>query len=228
MKRVATFSAVFLTGVMVTTSLAFAITTTPSPTGTIKEKVKAQACARATKKIERIITQSESRLTKRQNYVTKRKAKIDEQVSKLKAKGADTTALEEAATQLKTLLDTWISDYRAFIDDLEETKDFTCGDSQGNFKKALDEARAKRKVVKQSGDAVRKYYRDSYRPAFQAARKALLTKLQEARKEELKKRLEERKKQIQERIDKAKERAQNRKEGATKTPTPTVAPTATQ
>lgn len=206
-----------------------------SPTGPSR-RVQA-ICKVATNRISRIITNSGQHLTNRQNYVTQKKAKLDSDLAQLTAKSIDITTLQADADHLKGLLDTWVTDFQTYIQDLKDTQQFTCGNSDGQFKAAVEKAKAQQKTLKADDKAIREYYNKTYRVDFRTALKTFRQKIVQERIDAAKKKAEERKEELQKRLEERKdalkkqlEERKNRRggTGTSVTPTSEVTPVPTE
>lgn len=100
-----------------------------------KQTTNAEKCAKITSKIDEKINKFNSNSD--HPRLTKLQQKLTEVISRLKAKGYDTSKLEEDLVTLKTKTDTCKTAYGQFIAKLGATKNFACGQSQGQFKAAL-------------------------------------------------------------------------------------------
>ncbi len=92
------------------------------------------------------------------------KKKVEELVARLKTDGKDTTKLEADLRQLDVLIKKASDDYTAFITALKDTKNYTCGKSEGAYADALKKAMDKLMLARQSLLAVRTYYQTTIRP----------------------------------------------------------------
>jgi len=108
------------------------------------------------------------------NYQNAKK-RTEEVIARLKKEGADTTKLEQDLVKLNTLITQFASDYNAYITALKSAKTFQCGNSEGQFKKSLEDARALLIKAKQSALAVREYYQSTIRPDIQEIKKQIKT-----------------------------------------------------
>jgi hypothetical protein len=106
-----------------------------------------QTCERITQKVDARV----ARFTEVSQAHTTRVEKTLETLrsisDKLKARGIDTTALDGQITVLIEKYTKVQADKQAFISKLEESKQFTCGASQGQFKSKVSEARALQVIV---------------------------------------------------------------------------------
>ncbi len=108
---------------------------------------------------------------------TKAYGKITDHLSgllvKLKAKGVDTTKLEQEINELKAKVAQHDTDLAAYKQAVSDLKLLDCATDPAAFKAALLAARADRdKVVKDVAD-IRAYLKDTIKPTLQAIRAAL-------------------------------------------------------
>ncbi len=107
----------------------------------------ADQCQKVTEKVDlKISNYSEAH----SNFDTRAGAvieKLKSVSSKLTARGVDTSALDASITTLETKRAKLSADKQAFISKLQESKQFTCGASQGQFKSKVTEAKTLQKAV---------------------------------------------------------------------------------
>lgn len=136
-------------------------TPTPAPTNTpapaTTTRTNARAAALADKKAERcalINTKVDQRIskfddasglhnTRYESIVTK----LREVSDKIKVRGTDTAALDASISSLEEKRQKILSDKSAMITKLQESKTLTCGESQGEFKAKIEEARTLQKSI---------------------------------------------------------------------------------
>ena len=116
-------------------------------------------CERITNKINTIIARFEENRNRHLKVYTNMKNRIQEFIDRAKSKGIDTSKLETDFETLKNKIAKFSTDLAAHIDDLKQTKNFACGESQGQFKKELTDSRASRKLLLQDAADIRKFVR---------------------------------------------------------------------
>jgi chromosome segregation ATPase len=104
------------------------------------------------------------------------KEAVSNLVTRLKEKGLDTGNLEKYLTELDSKIKDMASDYQTFIDKLKATKSFACGNSNGDFLAALNEAKSARLTVWQDAVEIRKYIIETIRPEMKRLRDQLQSK----------------------------------------------------
>ena len=85
--------------------------------------------------------------------------KVARIITSLEAKGLDVTKLKTDLEMLDAKIKKAQDDYAAFIAKLKETKDLSCGSSEGEFKAKLDEARALLKTFREDLEDIRNFYK---------------------------------------------------------------------
>jgi GTP1/Obg family GTP-binding protein len=105
----------------------------------------------------------EARMTR----VTER---MNEFVNRLESKGYDVAKVRSDLATLKEMRTTRRSLYTSFINKLEETKQYDCGDSEGAFKNALGESRNALAEWWNQIKSNRDFIRNTLKPDLQALR----------------------------------------------------------
>jgi hypothetical protein len=146
---------------------AFAQSMAPSPS--LRPKV-AEGCQAMTQRIETAI----ARFNNNKDGHTRRYLAVADHLKnlneKLKAKGYDTSKPEADYKVLNEKILKASQDYQMFITKLEATKQYACGQSQGQFKTALQDAKAQLKVYREDVADIRNYYQTVVRPDVKALR----------------------------------------------------------
>jgi len=110
---------------------------------------------------------------------------------------ADIAVLDEKIAKLKT-------DYALFIDKLAETRNFTCGHSEGQFKAALQAAKDQLNIVREDAKDIKEFYSTEI--------KADLKSLKEQKREEMKAKRNETREAIKARVNETREKILAEKE----------------
>jgi len=105
-------------------------------------------------------------------------------------KGFNVTKVREDINILDEKIAKLENDYDAFIEKLKETRNFTCGHSEGRFKEALNESRAQLRVVREDVNDIKKFFRE-----------VIKSDLNDLRKESNRGRVNEIKERINERVE---------------------------
>ncbi|MEN9852180.1 MAG: hypothetical protein RI996_123 [Candidatus Parcubacteria bacterium] len=148
MKKIQTVYTTTALCVLLTPVLLFAQTGNPfTGSAASTTKTTTQTCEKITEKVDQ-------RITKFTDVGSSHSIKLDKTIDtvrtiseKLKARNIDTSILDNQIVTLlekKTKLDT---DTQAFVAKLQESRGFTCGASQGQFKTKVAEAKKLQQVV---------------------------------------------------------------------------------
>lgn len=101
--------------------------------------------------------------------------KLNELVTKLKAKNVDTTMLETDIVMLQSKITTFQTDLSAYDQDLADLAKLDCNSDPAAFKAALEAARAARVKVGQDAMDIRGYITGVIKPLLQTIRASLMT-----------------------------------------------------
>jgi len=138
-----------------------------------KENVT-ERCTKVTENIDKRIAKFESDHNGRVKVFMTIKERVQERITKLKARGVDVATLEANLVTLQTKIDKLAADHAAYMEKLKATKSFVCGESQGEFKAALEAARDAQKVVFADAKDIISFIKDTLKPNLEAL-KALIT-----------------------------------------------------
>ncbi len=87
--------------------------------------------------------------------------------------GYDTTALESATAELLTKIVQNRAEYATFITMLESAQEYACGESEGQFRQAMEDARMQLREVRQATAEIRNQYQTEVRSALVDLREQL-------------------------------------------------------
>lgn len=138
-----------------------------------KENI-AERCTKVTENIDKRIAKFESDHNGRVKVFMTIKERVQERITKLKARGVNVTTVEANLVTLQTKIDKLNADHAAYLEKLKATKAFVCGQSQGEFKAALEAARDAQKVVFADAKDLIAFIKDTLKPNLEAL-KALVT-----------------------------------------------------
>lgn len=120
-------------------------------------------CNLVTSRVELLTTRYNNNKDRHIAVYQKAKDRVTELVAKLETKGYD-------VAKLKTDLQTWDgqiknigTQYSEFIAELNKSKQYACGQSQGDFKAALQAARVQLADVRQASLDARNFYQSTIR-----------------------------------------------------------------
>lgn len=146
----------------------------------LRSRLQNQAQSRQSDRLEKcevIEKRIVARLEEIKENAEKKKAKykqlrerVQNFVTTAKEKGADTTKLEADLAVLDEKISTYASEATKFYELLKKTQDFTCGKSEGEFRAALQAARAQLEVVHAASKDVHTYFRGTIIPDIKAVK----------------------------------------------------------
>ena len=127
----------------------------------LREEIRENRCEIISNRIDARIQLFEQNREFHENIYDALVEKTQRLVNWVKEKDLDTSKLEADLKVLNDkITDAW-EDYSLFISLLRESKDFTCGESQGQFKEKLQEALDQLKVFKEDLQDIRNYYKNT-------------------------------------------------------------------
>lgn len=89
--------------------------------------------------------------------------KLEDVVEKLEDEGFDVTDLKEHLLEFDQMIKDYAQMYVDFIESLENTQNYACGESEGDFKEALEKSHELLRMVREKRKELREYYRDVIR-----------------------------------------------------------------
>jgi len=120
------------------------------------------------------------RITRYENNAARHKAvhqrvrdKVKAIIDKLDAKGIDTTKLKSDLKELDIKIQKFATDYSSYIEALKATKNYACGESEGQFVKALSDANKYLSTLQRDSLDIRSYYQKTIRADIAAIRDQL-------------------------------------------------------
>jgi hypothetical protein len=134
---------------------------------------KLDRCEAVETKLKERETEDNRLQGKHREQYTKLVDRITDLITRAKAGGYDTTALEAELVVLKAKIATFNTDKDSYIAALKASQDDVCGKSEGEFKDAVVGARTEREQLKDSAQAVHDYVKDTIKPTIRALKKAL-------------------------------------------------------
>jgi Skp family chaperone for outer membrane proteins len=144
----------------------------PRSTERVQENENIQKrCDIVTKQIDTHLARYKNNYNRHSRVYGNMKNRLVKLVERLELKGYDVTKLEADLVKLDEKILKLKTDYDAYIKELEETKEFVCGESEGQFKTALAEARAKLRLVHTDILDIRNYYQTVIKVDIQTLRK---------------------------------------------------------
>lgn len=128
--------------------------------------VLAEKCTKITSKIDAKINRYNSNAD--HPRLLKLQTRLSALITKLKTGGYDTATLEADLATLKTKTDSCKTAYGQFIAKLGATKNFACGQSQGQFKAALEAGKTQMKSAQTSCKNARSFINTVIKPDLKA------------------------------------------------------------
>lgn len=110
------------------------------------------------------------------------KERIQNMVTRLENNGIDAGKLKEDLAELEQKIAQTAANYDTFIAGLEATKTYACGESQGQFRTKLQEAKKLMVSVRESRKETRSYIVNTIIPDIKALREQLKAEIQEKNK----------------------------------------------
>jgi len=129
----------------------------------VKERVEMR-CELVNKRIDLTIARYESNKEKHIQKYNAIKDKVTGVLNKLEGKEYDVSTVREDLKTLDSMIQDFSSLYRTFIEKLEIAKSYDCGNSDGQFLKALDEARLQLLQVRSKALDIRLFVLETLRP----------------------------------------------------------------
>ena len=119
-------------------------------------------------RIELIITRFENNKERHVKAYNEAKEKVERFLEAAEAKGYDVTKLAQDLSTWDAMIIKFAQDYAAFIAELKEVSELAVGQSEGQFRAGLKEARQLLRQVQQDALDIRLYYQQTIRADIQA------------------------------------------------------------
>lgn len=125
----------------------------------MKDKFTAEKCAQIQKKVQSKTSEFNSEKEKHLSVYTNLVNRINKFIARFDEKKIDTSTIKSHEAELQTKIGKFKEDYAAYIAKLGESKNLTCGHSEGEFKGTLLEARTLLQTVHADAADSRTYVR---------------------------------------------------------------------
>ncbi|MFA7209068.1 MAG: hypothetical protein WC120_02165 [Parcubacteria group bacterium] len=135
-----------------------------------REETREQRCARIQERIDNGSANIGNRKEKHMSVYGNMVDRISKFMAKLEDKGYDVSKIQSDLAVLKEKIQKFSDDYAAQAAKIGDTKNLVCGQSDGEFKSGLVEARAMMKTVRADAADIRNYMLKTVRPDIQALR----------------------------------------------------------
>ena len=124
-----------------------------------RNKFTEERCAKIQERVLERASYFDNREGKHKKVYVNLVNRINKFISRFKAAGLDTTRVEGYLAELQTKINTFKTDYTAYITKLKESRNLTCGHSEGEFRSILVDTKTLLKVVHADAAEIRKYVR---------------------------------------------------------------------
>lgn len=121
-------------------------------------------------RIELLIARFENNKERHVEAYNRAKEKVKQLLESLQAKGYDVSKLAQDLQTWDAMIVKFAQDYAAFIAKLKELSELAVGDSEGQFRAGLQEARQLLRQVQQDAMDIRLYYQQTIRSDIQDLR----------------------------------------------------------
>jgi hypothetical protein len=98
--------------------------------------------------------------------------------ARIESRGYNVSTLQADQVILDTKIAKFQEDYSVFIDKLENTRNFTCGHSEGQFQSALNESKAQLKIVKADAEDIQQFFKTTIKQDVQTIQNQIRTDTQ--------------------------------------------------
>ena len=135
-----------------------------------KQRFSEERCSRINERIDNRIGKFDESRSKHVTTYTNLRSRLQKFVDRAAADGQDVKQLRADLLILDGKIRKFTVDYQLYAAKLRESKSFTCGHAEGDFREKLSEARQQLKVVHEDAADIRSYYRETIREDLKALR----------------------------------------------------------
>lgn len=128
-----------------------------------KEERKEKRCERIQNRIQNREERYEEKLNRHEMKFDRVADKVESLSERFKDSGLDVSDLEASLATFEGMVNDLRDEQEAFIAALGETENYVCGESEGEFKNQLKEAREMVPGIKEQVAEVRDYYKNTLR-----------------------------------------------------------------
>ncbi|MEA1926015.1 MAG: hypothetical protein U9M90_02075 [Patescibacteria group bacterium] len=150
----------------------------------IREQIKERRCENIEARINTRIKRYENNQAQHRRIFDNLVSRIERCITKFEKASFDVSKLKSDLVVLKKKVQALHDAHALFIDELKNTRDHICGESEGAFVKQLGEARKMIPEVRSKLLDVREYYRTVIRPDLLDLRKQIVDKYEDKSNEE--------------------------------------------
>lgn len=151
-----------------TTTLAVETNTTTNSEG--KRPFIEKRCEMVENKVAEKINRFNSNKDGHIVRYNKMKDRISDVIGKLENRGYEVAKLKADLQTLDVKIKKFAEDYIAYINKLGETKNYACGNSEGNFKSKLEEARKLLSTLRDDEKDIRKFFQETVKTDVKSVR----------------------------------------------------------
>ena len=144
-----------------------------------RQDLREEKCKNVESRIEAKLNKYESGNISVEDVHKRLKTRLGNLATKLENNGIDASKLKSDLATLNEKIDKVASDYDAFILALKETKNYACGESQGQFREKLQAAKKLLVTVRKDRQDTRNFIVNTIIPDIKALREQLEDKIQE-------------------------------------------------
>lgn len=162
-------------------------TPTPKPTSNATPKVRNKGTANLSERKDKVMALCEAVDKKLKTRVTENrrlekaheaqyaqlKSRLEELIARAKEAGYDVTDLATQLGVLKAKVTKFKTDKEAYVAALAVAHTYSCGKSEGEFKEAIEAARAKLQVVHADVKDIHTYVKETIKPAVRELKQAV-------------------------------------------------------
>lgn len=155
-------------------ALPMAVSAENLPVSSPKEKAQARLetrCQNLENRINGRIDAYDANYNGQVQKYTNIKQNVTKAMTRLTELGYNTSKVNDDLKQLDALLKEWNTLRNQFIAALQNTQDFVCGESEGAFKNAVDNASADAKLMRAKAEEIKNFVKNTLRSDLQELRK---------------------------------------------------------
>jgi DNA repair exonuclease SbcCD ATPase subunit len=138
-----------------------------------RKQNREQWCKNVQTRIDTRVNRYENNQAMYQKVYSNMQSRLQKLSEMLAKKGGNVTQLNADLVKLGELIKKLDTDYASFITGLKETESVTCGQSDGEFKKQLGEARNVIPLIKEDRLAIKNFYQTTIKKDLQTIRQTI-------------------------------------------------------
>lgn len=170
MKTYMNYKKVLLSTLIASAAIGLTSTGVFAEETTVKGELKEARCTRVTTRVNNLTTRLTNGESARQNRHQKVIDRLNAIITRVEAAGLNADKLKSDVTTLGELKTTWQNEYTSLLTKLDATKQYACGQSEGQFVQAVKDARAQRKVMHDANLEFWKFVKNTVKPDIRAIR----------------------------------------------------------